>query len=148
MKICPKCGAQADDSAQFCTGCGSPFGAYAPAAFDPYDHTGEFDTKDIADNKLLAMLLYLTGPIGMIIALLAAPQSDYVRFHVRQTIKILIAGLVVSLLTAVLVWTVIVPILGGIALLVLAVVDIICFIRVCKGQAKEAPIVCKIGFLK
>ena len=33
-------------------------------------------------------------------------------------------------------------------LLVLLVVQIICFFRICKGQAKEAPIVCKLGFLK
>ena len=45
-------------------------------------------------------------------------------------------------------WTIIVPIAGAVCMCILAVIQIICFVRICKGQAKEAPIVCKFGFLK
>lgn len=78
MKTCPNCHAQLDDNAIFCTACGTQFGAVPPQqnaippqqnaippqqnavppqpafapAYDPYDHTAEFDPKDISDNKV------------------------------------------------------------------------------------------------
>ena len=59
---------------------------YAPA-YDPNDHTAEFDPKDISDNKIYAMLGYLLGTGGIIIALLGAKDSPYAKFHVKQAIK-------------------------------------------------------------
>ena len=147
MKTCPQCNAQAEDGASFCTVCGYSFIGNVPMNYDPTDHTAEFAPEDIRENKLLAMAVYLLSAVGLIIALLAAPNSAYVRFHVKESLKLLICGVLVGLITAVLAWTVIVAILGGIAMIVLAVVQVICFVRVCKGQAKQAPVVCKIGFL-
>ncbi|MCR5664951.1 MAG: zinc-ribbon domain-containing protein [Oscillospiraceae bacterium] len=148
MKFCPKCGAALEDAATFCSSCGFAFTSVAAPAGDPYDHTAEFDPKDVADNKLYAMLVYLTSVLGMVVALLAAPNSPYLQFHIRQALKLTITMAVVGFLTAVLAWTIIVPIAGGLAMLVLAVVDIICFVRVCKNRSTEAPIVCKLDFLK
>ena len=81
MKICPKCQTQLDDNALFCTNCGTQFAApngqqtpnynaYQPPyagtpTYDPYDHTAEFDPKDISDNKVMSMLVYLMGWIGI-----------------------------------------------------------------------------------
>ena len=50
------------------------------AAPDPFDHTSEFSAKDVSDNKVMAMLMYLMGTIGIIIALLAGTNSPYVGF--------------------------------------------------------------------
>ena len=147
MKICPNCGAQVEDGASFCTGCGYSFAGNVPATFDPADHTAEFAAEDIRENKLLAMAVYLLSAVGVIIALLAAPNSAYVRFHVKESLKLMICEVLVGLITAVLAWTVIVAILGGIAVIVLLVVQVICFVRVCKGQARQAPIIDKIAFL-
>lgn len=57
---------------------------------DIYDHTAEFDPKDISDNKVYCMLVYLASWLGIIVALLAsgASKSEYVNFHVRQALKI------------------------------------------------------------
>ena len=149
MKQCPSCGAQLDDAVAFCPNCGANLNGYAPApVVDPYDHTAEFDAQDISDNKVYCMLIYLMGAIGIIIALLATPDSPYARFHVRQCVKITVCELLISFLSAVLCWTIIVPIAGAVCLAILFVVQIICFVRICKGLAKEAPIVCKLDFLK
>ena len=121
---------------------------YQQSAFDPTDHTSEFTAKDISDNKVFAMLPYLTSFIGVIIALLAAPSSPYTMFHVRQGLKIMVTEILLGLVTALLVWTIIVPIAAGICMVILLVVQIICFVRVCKGQAKEVPIIKGFGFLK
>jgi len=152
MKICPRCGAQVEDNAAFCTVCGAQLGAdYNPVPVpvaDPSDHTLEYDPADIAENKIYGILVYLLGLIGIIITLLAAPNSGYARFHVRQALKISIVEAILSFATAVLFWTFIVPIAGGVCLAILFVVQIICFFRACKGQAREVPIVKNLGFLK
>lgn len=127
---------------------GMPYGMPQQPYMDPKDHTAEFNLKDISDNKVMAMLPYLMGTIGIIIALLACRESAYTYFHVRQALKITVCTILVTVITAVLFFTVIVPIAGGICAVILFVVKIICFFQVCSGKAKEAPIVSSFGFLK
>lgn len=90
MKTCPNCNVQLDDAATFCANCGARISESAqaqpqytqntavPPQGDPYDHTAEFDPQDISDNKVFAMLGYLLGTVGIIIALFGKPQ---VAFH-------------------------------------------------------------------
>lgn len=158
MKYCPKCGAEMSDEAVFCSNCGantadpnaSRPAYYAPAVpmYDPYDHTSEYDPKDISDNKIFAMVPYLMSVVGIIIAMLAAGTSPYVGFHVRQALKFTIVEVLVGLLTLVLCWTLIVPIVAGVFMCVLFVLQVIMFISICKGKAVEPPIIRSIGFLK
>ena len=157
MKTCPNCGAQIDDSAAFCANCGTSFATgaqpqYAPQQYvpvvDPYDHTAEFDAQDISENKVIAMLVYLLGTIGIIIALLAANTSKYVGFHMRQALKFTVVEILTALVTALLCWTIIVPIAAGVFLAVLAVIKIICFFQICQGKAKEPAIIKSLTFLK
>lgn len=147
MKFCTKCGAQCEDAANNCPSCGTAFGAPAPAVVyaDPKDHTAEFDAKDISDNKIYAMLCYLFGLMGVIVAAICAKESPYVKFHMTWALRITVAmGL--SVLLA------IIPVLGWIAY---AVAEIIClvlmiigFVQVCKNKAKEPGIVSNLTFLK
>lgn len=146
MKFCPKCGAQLDDNAVFCSSCGANFGTGAQA--DVFDHTSEFDAKDVSENKVYAMVLYLMGILGIIIALLASKDSPYLKFHIRQVVKLQVVSILSAIVIALLVWTIIVPIVGGIWVVVIAVVQIICFFRVCMGKSVEPPIVRSIGFLR
>ena len=121
---------------------------YAQPAYDPYDHTAEFDPQDISDNKVIAMLVYLMGAIGVLIALLASQSSPYVMFHVRQSLKIIVVSTLLSIIMVVLIWTVLVPIACGIAFVVLFVVNIICFFQVCSGKAKEPAVIRSLNFLR
>ena len=111
----------------------------------PYDHTAEFDPKDISDNKVFAMLCYLMDFIGIIVALLATHSSKYTMFHVRQALKIT----VVSILS---VFVLIIPFLGWIAFPILQgiiwVIKIISFFQICSGKAKEPAIIRSFGFLR
>ena len=192
MKYCPNCGSGVADDATFCPTCGATFVAqqapaynapnpgynnapnygYAPApvaakparpAVDPTDHTKEFDAQDISDNKVICMLIYLAGYIGIFVALLMANTSKYVSFHIRQALKIEVVSLLftlVSSLASILIGLIaLIPILGWIiaavyALAVLAVpvvlfiIKIMCFFQICKGQAKEPALLNKLPFLK
>ena len=70
MKFCPNCGTQLEEGAASCPSCGAVFAAPAPAVYvDPADHTAEFDPADISQNKVFAMLPYVMGIIGVVIAL-------------------------------------------------------------------------------
>ena len=175
MKVCPNCQSSIDDNALFCHHCGysfvqqadapqqgeqpgqpeQPYQAQLPyqggqpyeqqaAPVDPYDHTAEFDTEDVRENKLFAMLMYLSGALGIIIALLANHDSPYLKFHIRQVIKLMIALVLCCVLF-------IVPFLGwiagGVLMLIIMIVWIISFVRVCQNRSVEPPIVRGIGFL-
>lgn len=158
MKICPKCGAQLDDSAVFCSGCGMQFQApqssYTPpqqpytAPVMPYDHTAEFDPKDVSENKVIAMLVYLLGVVGIIIALLIGDSSPYAGFHLRQALKFVVIETLTGLVAALLCWTIIVPLAAGIFMVVLWVIKIICFFQICDGKAVEPAIIRNFNFLK
>ena len=160
MKTCPVCNNSIPDDAVFCENCGANTtvqpGAYAVPPQQPYmpnfapsyDHTAEFDAKDISDNKVIAMLVYLMGPIGVIIALLVGNSSPYAAFHVRQALKITVVNTLVAIASALLFWTVIVPFAAGILMLALLVIKFICFFQICEGKAIEPAIIRNLDFLK
>ena len=154
MKLCPKCNTQLEDSAAFCPNCGTQFIPNATVTQQPYipvdsaDHTAEYDPADISQNKLFAAICYILSMVGIIIALLAAKDSPFVQFHVRQSLKLAICEILLGLIAIVGAITIIAPILAWIALIVLVVVEIICFFRALKGRAVEAPIVKGLNFLK
>ena len=90
----------------------------------------------------------LSPAVGIIIALLAAPQSIYAAFHSRQALKLDIVSTLLLIVSAVLAFTFIVPIAGAVCIAILFVVRIICFFQVCSGKAKDAAIIGKLPFLK
>ncbi len=145
MKTCPKCGMMVDDSVVFCSNCGFSFAGQRPAYMDPSDHTNEYDPRDISENKVLAMIPYLMGWIGIIVALLAINNSPYVAFHVKQALKLTVCSTLSIFLC-------IIPILGwiacGVCAIIIFVLNIVAFFSVCAGKAKEPAIVKDIAFLK
>lgn len=161
MKICPNCNTQVEDNAVFCNNCGTQFivnpqqpnyqmppqPTYAPV-FDPYDHTAEFDAKDVSENKVISMLVYLMGAIGIVIALLASNTSPYAAFHVRQALKFTVVEILALICTALLFWTFIVPIAYAALMVTLTVIKFICFFQICSGKAKEPAIIRSLGFLR
>ena len=146
MKYCSKCGAQMDDSLAFCPNCGTPVSAPVAATVIPAtDHTAEFDPKDISDNKVVAMLPYITSLLGVIVAAIIAQDSAYVAFHIRQALKLMVCQIICCVLF-------IIPILGwiagGICLAIIFVLSVIAFFQVCGGKAKEPAIISSLKFLK
>ncbi len=102
-----------------------------------FDHTAEFDAKDISDNKVYALSAYLFSFIGIVFCLLLGKESPYAQFHAREALKLDVVTLVVYILSVFLCWTCIVPVAGLVLIIILFVVRIICFVQVCKGEAKE-----------
>ena len=163
MKVCPICHSQVSDESNYCTMCGNrildgeqpvPYqppvyqNVYQQPVYNPYDHTAEFEASDVAQNKLYAILMYLTSVIGIFIALLGAKDSPFVQFHLRQNLKFLIVEAILSLCAALLAITIIVPIAAGVCLLIVEIIRVIAFFQVCGGKAKEPAIIRSLGFLK
>ena len=165
MSVCQHCGADIAPGNAYCLVCGTPVNAEAGAPqpdpaqqppiyeqagqpyVDPTDHTAQFDPQDIAENKIFAMLPYLIGSIGLLIALLARKESSYVMFNVRQGLKLVICNAVITLATVLLCWTILVPIAGVVCSTILQVLMIIAFFQVCGGKAKEPAIISGFAFL-
>ncbi|MCR5108188.1 MAG: zinc-ribbon domain-containing protein [Lachnospiraceae bacterium] len=156
MKTCPNCGAQVDDSNVFCHVCGTNIDnpqMVAKNIVPEWDHTAEFDAKDISDNKVVAMLMYLTGLTGTllyfaILWLIGKTGSEYLAFHVKENFKLSLIETIVLIISLFLCWTIIVPIAGVIFELVLMVVRVIAFVQVAKNEAKEVAIIRNFKFLK
>ena len=151
MRNCPNCNFPNPDESAFCTNCGAPLNgqpAYQPTFVpNPYDHTGDFDEKDIKDNKLFAMCGYLFSVGGILLALLAAKDSPYTMFHVRQALKFAVLNLLITLAMGVLAFTFVVPAAGIVLLVMLLVVRFVAFVNVCKGKAIEPWLVRSMSFL-
>ncbi len=148
--ICPNCGKEIADGSNFCVECGANINPNVKSAayVDYKDHTSEFDGKDISENKVFAMLPYLMSVSGTIIAAIAANNSPYARFCVKESLKFTVCEALLVIVALLFFWTLVIPCVAGVCYLILFVCRIISFVRICKGQAKEAPIVGGFGFLK
>lgn len=176
MKICPNCGASMADNAKFCIQCGmasanmqhqqydsdqqyryndqeqyrynDPNRKYN--TYDPYDHTAEFSPEDIKENRLYALLIYVASLIGVVIALMIDKKQDsaYLRFHIRQGIKLFIMEGIVLVIMLILSWATVFVVIGVICLVFCFILNVIAFVQVCRKKAKEIPVIRLIGFLK
>lgn len=136
-KFCNVCGSQLDDNALFCAVCGakvsSPEPQPQPQETQPQQFQQPFDEynmqADIAANKNLAALSY----IGiLIIALVAAPNSRFIRFHANQA---LLLGLF-SIPAAI-------PVIGWIWGIFCVACLIMGISNALSGQFKELPLIGK-----
>ena len=124
MKYCPHCGAEIADDVRFCPTCGKET-VVVVTNTDP-----QFDPQDIADNRIMAML--------------GCRNSAFAMHHVNQALWIFIGSMLCSLAAGILAFTVIIPILGGIALIVLFVFEIMGIVRALKGSGKPLPFIEKL----
>ena len=123
-------------------------GYYPPVTVDPRDHTKDFEMSDISENKIFALASYLLGALGVIIAMIAGKDSPFVKFHVRQALMIHVVMYLLVFLSLIFSWTIIIPVIALVCLLVMFVVLLICFFNAGRGKAKEAPIVSSLPFFK
>jgi len=136
MAFCSNCGNEIPEGASSCPSCNATLVSTA-ASTEPWDHTAEFDAQDISDNKVYALSAYLFSFLGIILCHVLAKESPYAQFHAREALKIDLVTVVVYVLSILLCWTCIVPIAGIILIFILLIVNIIAFVQVCQGKAKE-----------
>lgn len=122
MAFCNQCGSQIDPGAKFCPTCGTTAGAAVPPQAPPqyqqappqyqqqqYQQAPQYQQqpysadKDIADNKVMAVLAYFG--LLVLIPILAAKESRFVRYHANQGLVLFITafayGIAVAILSAI-----------------------------------------------
>ena len=128
MKYCPHCGAEIADDVRFCSTCGKE--TVITVSADP-----QFDAQDIADNRMLAMLGYLT--VG-VLPMLGARNSAYAMHHTNQALWIFIGSLLCGIVCIVPILGWLVGAIGGLFLLVCEIIGIV---RSLKGSGAYLPFV-------
>ncbi len=165
MAICTKCNTQVNDGVKFCPTCGTPISAaqtntqtdYAEkikALNNTADTTADFDKADIEQNKIMAILAYLSWLV--IIPIFAAKDSKFARFHANQGLVLAIteiawwiAQAIISTVLYAISWRLgfISSILGFVNLVFLVLL-IIGIMNAANGRAKELPVIGKFRILK
>ena len=105
----------------------------APAA------DAEFSAEDVKSGKLMGILSYLS--VLVLIPLIVAKDSKFVRFHVNQGLILLIINVVFFVLGPIL------PGLKAIFGLIILVYAIIGIMNVVKGEAKPLPLIGKFKII-
>ena len=169
MAFCGKCGAQLAEEEKFCPNCGAAVEGgsvvdKAKEVLNTEDSTGEYDAKDINDNKGVSVLSYLG--ILILVPWLTRKDSKFAQFHVRQGVTLLAVDIVYGILATLLglikvtktqnVWGIPVDIkvtpwpitliltIGWICIAVLAIIGIV---NAATGKAKKLPIIGNIDVL-
>lgn len=190
--FCGKCGAKLEDGVKFCPSCGAivataqpeptptpeptstptptpqqnDFGAKVQGVVNTADTTGEYDKKDIEDNKVMAMLSYF-GPL-VFIPMFVKKDSKFCRFHAGQGLTLFLVdvayGIVNAVLTAILKaifpyqWTSWITYSRGFVYnalttvlsliwIPIGILAILGLINALNGKAKQLPIIGKIDIL-
>lgn len=164
MAFCPNCGTPHRDDALFCASCGTRLGASAPppkaesgGLIDQIknapDHTADFDSTDISQNKGLAILSYIG--ILVLIPIFCAKHSKFARFHANQGLILVIATAAVNVANCIFTaltyaWWPFVLLEIPVALLSLAMTALMVLgiINAARGKAKELPFIGKYRILK
>lgn len=109
------------------------------------DTTDQFEQDDINNNKLMAVLAYLSWLV--LIPLFGAKESKFARYHVNQGLVLAIAEIVAVVLLGILGR---IPAIGFIFRIVKYLVELGCavlailgILNAANGKAKELPIVGK-----
>ncbi|MGN0613247.1 MAG: hypothetical protein ACI4JB_05035 [Porcipelethomonas sp.] len=116
--------------------------------FESEDMTGSFDTNDIEQNKVLAAVGYI--PVLFLVPLLAAPQSQYAKFHANQGLILTIASIALGIARSVLcaifgimpLFKEFVPtIISAVVSVAILAYMVIGIITASQGKAKKLPII-------
>jgi uncharacterized membrane protein len=114
------------------------------------DSTSEFDPNDIQQNKVMAILAYLSWLV--LIPLFAAKESKFARYHCNQGIMLAIAEIIVWVIFGILS---IIPYVGWIFIVLNSLISLVCLvfavtgiINAANGKAKELPFIGEFNILK
>ena len=114
------------------------------------DHTAEYEPSDIEQNKVMAILAYLSWLV--LIPLFAAKESRFARFHCNQGIVLAIVEIVIWVAFGILGNL---PLIGWIFTVLEWLISLVCFamaiigiIHAVNGKAKELPFIGGIKILK
>lgn len=159
MKKCSKCGAEIEDSAMKCPVCGATqitdqgedLGKKITEGFgkfnDTKETTSEYDSRDIENNKVFAILSYIG--ILFVVGLIATPKSKFARFHANQGLVLFITEIALGIVSGIVSF---IPVVSGIVSAVVGLISLVYMVigiyNSASGKAKELPVIGGISIIK
>lgn len=114
------------------------------------DSTAQYDPEDIKQNRIIALLSYLSWLV--LVPIFGAKESKFARFHANQGLVLAIGGTLVMFVLGLLKGM---KLIGWIFSIASALVALLCFvlaiigiINALNGKAKELPLIGGIKLLK
>lgn len=92
MAFCTKCGKPIPDGQTLCDQCAPKQNDSTSFFGTGKDETGRFDSMDIQNNKVLAVLSYIG--IFVLIPIFAGKNSPYARYHANQGLVLFLAEII------------------------------------------------------
>lgn len=143
MKKCNECGMYVENEVKFCPACGTAFESSEEWA----EAESAFDSADIRDNKVMAVLAYMG--LLVLIPLFAAKESRFVRYHAKQGLILLIAEMIFAVSYCILSFIVLsiswrlyfIVKIAGMASYLFPVLAVIGIGNVVGGRTKELPVI-------
>jgi len=153
MILCKKCGVLFEEKEERCPHCGAPkafsnskvdIEGVAKKLFDTPNHTADYHSGDIRQNKGMACLSYIS--VLVIVSLIFGRKSKFVRFHAVQGAVLCLMGMAVALISDIagrnlpylLRWAVNLP--AAALGLCVAGLSLMGIVYAAIGRAKEIPI--------
>lgn len=159
MAKCSRCGADLEVGKAYCTFCGARVDENEQKKGNDFsnmmnsgkDFAGEFDARDIVENKVFCILSYLG--ILFIIGLIAQPNSKVIKFHANQGLILFLAELALGVVTGIVgVFPFIGALLAGLTGLATSVLMIGALvyqiINISEGKVKKLPVIGDITIIK
>lgn len=107
----------------------------------PWDKTELFSAEEVKGYRLTAVLIYLLGIFGIILALVTDKSSSYLKFHIAEGLKITVVTAALAVISVLLAFTFIVPVLCAAGLAVCTVINLISAYKTLKGKSENAVII-------
>lgn len=166
MLNCKKCSTQVEEGVKFCPACGEPieevcekearndFASKVSQLNETPDTTAEFDKADIEQNKIFAVLGYLSWLV--LVPIFAAPKSKFARFHANQGLVLAItevaywiATAIISVVLSAISWRLgFISTILSIVNIVFVIFTVLGIVNAANGKAKELPLIGKFRILK
>lgn len=160
MAFCNQCGTAYEEGTKFCPSCGAPTAqapqqpAKRPAWNNTADTTAPMDAADIAQNKTMGILAYISWLV--LVPIFAAKQSKFARFHANQGLVLAIAetacGIAAGVLGAILIaisWRLaFLARLLNLVYVPFGILTVLGIVNAATGKTKELPFIGKYKILK
>lgn len=112
-----------------------------------WDKTELFSEDEVKEYRLTAVLIYLLGIFGIILALITDKNSPYLKFHINEGLKIAVATAALTVISVVLAFTFIVPVLSSVGVIVCTVINLISAYKTLNGKSENAVIIRNLTIL-
>ena len=115
------------------------------------DYSGEFDARDIVENKIFCILSYLG--LLFVVGLIAQPNSKVVKFHANQGLLLFLAEMILGAVGGMIgIIPYIGAVLGSVIGLATSALVIAAFvyqiINISEGKVKKLPVIGDITIIK